>query len=293
MELLVFPDMLFCHKEKNKLLQDLFFYNYITVSESVKNKVVFKKNIFNFILSGNKTIHTLGKSYHINHTQSIIIRKGNCLTSEKYPENSCFNSLTLYFDSKAIQDFLVKYSKLISQFEIKHNIGDKDVYVFDKDAFIDSYIDSIKLLTLKYGDVPSEITQIKLEEILLYLLHKEGVPFLFFLREMTSDSKSVDFRIKMEKESLSNLALEEMAFLCNMSLSTFKRTFANTFGVSPQKWFQTQRLQYAYESLKKNTKTPSDLYLELGYSSLSSFSVAFTNIFGMPPSRIHQLKNEL
>lgn len=290
MKQLIFPDLLFEHEMKNSTFQDLLFYDYKSISQSVKNKVVFKKNIFNFILSGHKTIQTLGKSYCLNHSQCIIIPKGNCLTTEKNSENGCFNSLTLYFDTKQIQDFFVKYSKSISQFEYTRNDTDKHIYVFDKDTFIESYIDSIKLLTERYRTIPVELAQIKFEEILLYLLHKQGTPFISFLNSLLSNEENVDFRIKMETEALSNLTLEEMAFLCNMSLSTFKRTFVNTFGVPPQKWFQKQRLQYAHEALINSTKTSSDLYLELGYSSLSSFSVAFTSVFGMPPTKVKSIK---
>jgi AraC-like DNA-binding protein len=128
---------------------------------------------------------------------------------------------------------------------------------------------------------------------MLYLLHKQGESFATFISNLVGSRKDVDFRVKIESESLNKLTLEEMAFLCNMSLSTFKRNFLNTYGISPQKWFQNKRLQFAYEALKNNSKTPSDLYLELGYSSLSSFSTAFTNIFGVPPTKVLQKNDHL
>jgi len=286
METLIFPDIFFFHKEQGYLNQNLFFYNYTAESESVKNKVVFKKNMFNFILTGHKIIHTLDRSFHIDHTKSLIIRNGNCLTSEKYSGSGSFNSLTLFFDTKIIQDFLIKYSGYFIKFgDVQHPM-DCNVYIFEKDLFIENYIDSVKQLIDKNKPVPVELIRLKFEEIMLYLLHKNGETFFAFIKNLIADLKEIDFRIKMENESLNKLTLEEMAFLCNMSLSTFKRNFLNTFGVSPQKWFQNKRLQFAYESLKSKTKTPSELYLELGYSSLSSFSVAFTNIFGVPPTKV-------
>lgn len=286
MEKLVFPDMLHSLKEEETLKQNIFFYDYKTETESVNNRVIFNKNIFNFIISGNKTIHTLDRSFYVDDSQFVLIRRGNCLTSEQFPENGSFNSLTLFFDSKVIQDFLLKFSHYTQTFEGDQESLNSEVCVFEKDLFIENYINSVKQLVEINASLPEELIRLKFEEIILYLLHREGVSFFRVLKSLINDSRELDFRIKMENESLNKLTIEEMAFLCNMSLSTFKRNFYTAFGVSPQKWFQNKRLQLAYESLKNKTKTPSDLYIELGYSSLSSFSVAFRNTFGVSPSKV-------
>lgn len=289
MESLVFPEIIFKHEKQAISFQDLFFYKYTAPSESVKNKIIFKINMFNFILSGYKTVYTLDKSYQIDSSQSVIIKNGNCLTTEKFSKINSFNSLTFYFDSKYIQDFIVKFSKLTVSLNINTSVYNSDVYIFEKDAFIENYLNSVELLIAKYKVIPHELTQLKLEEILLYLLQKQGTSFYSFISNLIVSTKEIDFRIKMGKVILNKLTLEEMAFLCNMSLSTFKRNFLSTFGYSPQKWFQKQRLQLAYDDLKNNTRLPSDIYLDLGYSSLSSFSVAFTNEFGISPNKVKQL----
>ena len=62
----------------------------------------------------------------------------------------------------------------------------------------------------------------------------------------------------MESNAYSNLKLEEFAFLCNMSLSSFKRRFLKEFGESPGKWLQDKRLQRAHELLLEGDLTASD-----------------------------------
>jgi transcriptional regulator GlxA family with amidase domain len=49
----------------------------------------------------------------------------------------------------------------------------------------------------------------------------------------------------IESNVHSNLKLEEIAFLCNMSLSTFKRHFIVEYNEAPGKWLQDKRLQRA------------------------------------------------
>ena len=291
---IILPEALLAYEQANAIVPECFFLNYKAFIESEKNKITFSKHIFNFVLSGQKMVHTLDEVYQIGNHQCLIVRKGKCLTSEKYPENGVFSSLTFYFDPIHVQNIITKYSKYLSQVALKSNAENKDVFVFEKDTYIESFIKSVQLLMKNDTSyVPVELSLIKLEELLLYLIHKHGNAFYAFLKGLSDDFRELDFIMKMQSESLNKLTLEEMAFLSNMSLSTFKRTFSNAFGISPQKWFQNQRLQFAYNLLKSNTKTPSDLYLELGYSSLSSFSVAFAKEFGIPPTKVQQLKNEL
>ena len=86
----------------------------------------------------------------------------------------------------------------------------------------------------------------------------------------------------------SNLKLEEIAFLCNMSLSTFKRHFINEYKTSPGKWLKDKRLEKAKETLEQKKLKPSDIYLNFGYNNLSNFSIAFKNKFGFSPNKISQ-----
>jgi len=86
----------------------------------------------------------------------------------------------------------------------------------------------------------------------------------------------------------SNLKLEEIAFLCNMSLSTFKRNFTAEYKVSPGKWLQDKKLQRAKDLLESGHLKSSDIYLEVGYNNLSNFSIAFKNKFGVSPTEIGQ-----
>ena len=49
----------------------------------------------------------------------------------------------------------------------------------------------------------------------------------------------------MEMHWHRNLALADLAFLCGMSLSTFKRAFEGHYGQSPGRWLQERRLRHA------------------------------------------------
>ena len=83
-----------------------------------------------------------------------------------------------------------------------------------------------------------------------------------------------------------NLKVEEIAFLCNMSLSTFKRHFKEEFQASPGKWLLDKRLEKAKILMEQRDVKASDVYLEIGYNNLSNFSTAFKNKFGISPKEL-------
>ena len=88
----------------------------------------------------------------------------------------------------------------------------------------------------------------------------------------------------------SHITVEELAFLCNMSLSTFKRRFDSLYGTSPSKWLLQQRMKKAAELLKGGDLKPSEIYYGLGYENLSSFIQSFKQIHGVTPKQ-YQLSN--
>jgi AraC-like DNA-binding protein len=86
----------------------------------------------------------------------------------------------------------------------------------------------------------------------------------------------------------SNSTIEELAFLCNMSLSTFKRKFSSIYNMAPSKWFLQQRMERAAALLRMGNEKPSDVYYKVGYESHSSFTHSFKQVFGVTPSEYQQ-----
>ena len=98
--------------------------------------------------------------------------------------------------------------------------------------------------------------------------------------------KDSSFREVVERHVYSNLKVEEIAFLCNMSLSTFKRHFKEEFNASPGRWLMDKRLEKAKILIEQRDVKASDVYLEIGYNNLSNFSTAFKNKFGISPKEV-------
>jgi len=266
-------------KDKKKSL-DLFVYDFKMTSDVVKSKVNLGMNMFSFLQVGKKQVHFAGTSIAVNKDQSLLLKKGNWLWTELLDTEAIYYCKLFFFSEKKLTDFLSKYTN-----DVKPYKEEVPYFVIENDHYIAAFISSLSSNTFLNHSYSDALLVLKFEEIMLYLLNKYGSGFEFYLHSLISKEVS-PFKNVIESNVHSNLKIEEIAFLCNMSLSTFKRHFTSEYNDAPGKWLQNKRLQKAKELLQKGQLKPSDIYLEIGYNNLSNFSIAFKNKFGISPTDI-------
>lgn len=86
--------------------------------------------------------------------------------------------------------------------------------------------------------------------------------------------------------------MERFAYLSGRSLSAFKRDFKSIFDDAPNHWLVRRRLAEAYFLIEKKHQRPSDIFVELGFETLSYFSFAFKKHFNLSPSDLLRQKQE-
>ena len=62
--------------------------------------------------------------------------------------------------------------------------------------------------------------------------------------------------------------VEELAFLCNASLSSFKRRFIKVYGIPPQKWLVQQKMKLAAALLEHPDERSGSVFEKVGYEKL-------------------------
>tara|TARA_R110001592_G_scaffold8129_2_gene45026 strand:- start:2458 stop:3297 length:840 start_codon:yes stop_codon:yes gene_type:complete len=259
---------------------DLFVYDFKMTNDVVKSKVNLGMNMFSFLQVGKKQVHFAGTSVAVNKDQSLLLKKGNWLWTELLDTETIYYCKLFFFSEKKLTDFLSKYTNNIKPYK-----EDVPYFVIENDDYIASFINSLSSNTFTDHSFSNALLSLKFEEIMLYMLTKYDTKFEFYLHSLISKEIS-PFKKVVESNVNSNLKVEEIAFLCNMSLSTFKRHFTNEYKEPPGKWLQDKRLQKAKELLQGGNLKPSDIYLDIGYNNLSNFSTAFKNKFGISPTDI-------
>ncbi len=259
---------------------DLFVYDFKMIHDVVKTKVNLSMNMFSFLQIGTKHVHFSEASVTVDKKQSLLIKNGNSLWSELLENDSVYICKLFFFSEKILLSFIQKYGIVPS-----NKSEDCPYFTIENDAYILGYLNSLSFVNSIEAPVKIELLHVKFEEILLYLIGKYGRGFENYLLSLVTKNSS-PFKNSVESNVSSNLKLEEIAFLCNMSLSTFKRHFIKEYGVNPGKWLQDKRLDRAKKMMIDKGLSASEVYFEVGYTNLSNFSNAFKSKFGFSPRDI-------
>lgn len=268
-------------------ISDTFVYDYIMTEDIVNNKANVSLNLFSFLQTGQKKINFADSSIIININQSVLIKPGNCLFTELLLEEQNYFCKLFFFTQKSLKSFFQKHKDSFN-FLTKKEQTNTPYFIIENDAYIKSFIASLSSIMTLNPKFTENLFRVKFEEILLYLISKYGQDFYDYLQSLISDESKTSFKAIIEENVISNLKIEEIAFLCNRSLSTFKRHFISEFQETPGKWIQRKRLLYAKEQLEHKKCKPSDIYIDIGYTNYSNFSIAFKNEFGINPKEIQK-----
>ena len=254
---------------------DALIHFYHTTLSSKRNKVVFKKNMACMLLKGVKEVHTRTENICISKDQILMLSSGSTLMSETLASNGEYEAILLFFGNETLLNVCNQLNyKILNK---PHTSG---VLTLHKDKYLNHYIDS--LLLLKGSDV--KLQDIKVKEFLIYLHAKHLTVFKHLVAQAFKDDKNIKLQQVIEMNMNSGLSLNELAFLCDMSLSSFKRHFIELYDMSPQKYFLEKKMEKAMHLLGLN-RTPSEVSIELGYEHLSAFSFEFKKRMGLAPKQ--------
>lgn len=147
------------------------------------------------------------------------------------------------------------------------------------------FIDSIDFLLDNQAVVDDNIIVNKLKELLLILSKSENAHSVNEFVSSLFTPYEYDFTEIIQKNLFSNLSLKELAKLCNCSLATFKRKFAEHYKESPTKYFTQKKLKRAAQLLQLKAKSIGDIAFDCGFETASTFNKAFKKHFGKSPSQ--------
>ncbi|MBC5842438.1 helix-turn-helix transcriptional regulator [Flavobacterium sp. F-380] len=274
MKTIVLPDELPIEK-----LQFVQVYDYHTKQEITKQQIILNQNTFSFLTEGTKEVFFDSSALSIDNSSFLLMKAGHCLMTEKLSAIHNYRSILLFFSNEIILKIMRKASMKMIKAQVSQS-----VYAFQYDAFIQRFVASLLDISKLSQSAQAKLLEVKLEEILLYLTEMNGFDFLNSLLSNGNNNKQ-KLIYTVESNVFSKLTIPELAFLCNMSISTFKREFEKCYSDSPMKWFQNKRLEHAHYLIHQEQKNASEIYLDIGYENLSSFIQAYKIKYGITPGQ--------
>lgn len=263
-------------------LNGVLFYHHIGHASNYRSKITFVTNCVTLLLTGKKHVVAGDQEFCYDNKSCLLFKTGNYLSTEISADGKPYHSLLIFFSDEVLHEFKHKYNHLLT--EQKSDCADTPYLYFPSDDYIENFKASA-LQALDGGTLSLSLQGLKFEEVLLWLLEKQGRKAVDFFDQPRPEFELSSFKRIVEANALNNISIEELAFLCAMSKSTFKRRFAEVYGKSPGQWQIEKRLDYSAYLLSVKKLNPGEVYEEAGFSNLSGFIQSFKKKFGTTPKK--------
>ncbi|KAA2240947.1 helix-turn-helix transcriptional regulator [Chitinophaga agrisoli] len=262
----------------SKDLGGIIYSNY--KKENRSGEEFIQEHSLGYIISGLLTIVDGDRKEVFGAGDLVMLRKNNLAKFFKHPAQSDqFTAITLILD----KDTLEQLNK--GQHFAGGTITPQSAVLrITPDKLLKSYFES--LLPYFMEPVSDQLVQAKKQEGVLLLLRNN--PTLAQILFDFGVPGKIDLEAFMNRNFRYNITIDKLAYLTGRSLATFKRDFEKTFNSPPSRWIQQQRLKEAHYLISEKKNKPSDVYLEVGFESLSHFSYAFKQYFGYNASTLER-----
>lgn len=152
------------------------------------------------------------------------------------------------------------------------------------------FIDSLEFYFQNPSLVNNDLLELKIKELILLLVQSKNIDSILELVADLYSPKAVHLKEVIELHLFSNLKLEQLAKLCNQSLSSFKREFKKEFDDSPTNYIIGKKIEKAQELLRMTSLSINEIAYEVGFQDQLYFTRLFKKRTGMTPSNFRLRK---
>jgi AraC-like DNA-binding protein len=100
-----------------------------------------------------------------------------------------------------------------------------------------------------------------------------------------SNRRLLRARDAMDRAYAQPLDVPALARIAYLSEAHFIRTFRATFGETPHRYLQRRRVERSMFLLRETGRSVTDICMDVGFSSLGTFSRTFRDIVGQSPTK--------
>ena len=234
-------------------------------------------NVFIYVAGGAIRVIDVNRTYTYRQGDACLARKNSLVKYEVLSTMDSFLPIMFCFDETFLKKMQDRFSPEVKRYKSADALID-----VPRSELLESFIQSIKPYYKGIMQLEEAFEDVKYQELLIILLKNQPqlADILFDFRK----PGKIDLEGFMIKNFKFNVGIDKFAFLTGRSISSFKRDFSTIFSDTPSHWLTQKRLDEAHFQLTANNSKPSDIYIDLGFETLSHFSFAFKKRFGYPPT---------
>lgn len=234
-------------------------------------RMVSKIYVFEYVISGKGYVTQDSEQFTVHAGDAYILHPGKehyYLPDEKEPWSKVWFNVQGSLVRHLLADYGMDQTLLIPGFKQQ------------------KYLDDI-FHTMKEDPLNSRL-QLALK------LHQYIQALSAFCAELTDIPLQAVAMKKFIEQSLTRpLSIDEIAASVHLSRSRAMHLFKETYGISPYRYYQTQRLELAQSMLQHSFLSAQEISDQMGFSGYHHFSGFFKKECGISPTQYRQnVKNE-
>ncbi|KPM47213.1 helix-turn-helix domain-containing protein [Jiulongibacter sediminis] len=266
----------------------MVFERIVSKGISKMPKTLENEACFMYVISGDFKIYTADRNTEIHSHDCLLSQCGNYYYQEiKNQDNpdQIFEAIGIFFHPEILR-------KIFKEKDIESFKNEYIAVTIKENKALEIYKHSLNHYLRHPNEFDEELRLIKLKEILLLLSKTEEAPNVQALISALFKKREFDFKRAIETHLFDPLSLDELAFICHMSLATFKRNFSKFYKKSPAAYFREKRLEEAKRLLLSTELPVSQIPEQCGFEATSTFNRLFKQQFGLSPLeyRLNQIE---
>ncbi|WP_027419791.1 helix-turn-helix domain-containing protein [Crocinitomix catalasitica] len=255
-----------------------------------KDFIVFEKAIITTPFKYEGVFNNSGCFIYIKGSGSkLISAQENKVVDDK--ESALLKCGTYYFDfhkknkEQQIEMIAIHFFPELIRAISLHELPKVDpLAVTNAKAIISNFIGSLEVYFEHPTLMNDEVLALKLKELVLLLIQTNQIDSIQGLLTDLRNPKSLAFKKVVETHIYSNLSVEELAKLNNLSLSSFKREFKKTYDDSPTSYINRRRIEKAKQLLTQSNDNVNEIAYNVGFNDPLYFTRIFKKQEGIPPT---------
>lgn len=248
------------------------------VGKEISPEQFIAEHTFVYVIKGLMNVYDGNKQEVMRSGDCCIARKNRLARYNKEKVNNELEKVFVFFDEAFLKKFQERHKTSMTKFS-----STETLIRVKKNDLLPNFIRSLQPY-YNHAKIAEAFADVKREELLIILLQSQ--PELAGLFFNYGIPQKINIAAFMNQNYKFNVSTERFAFLTGRSLSAFKRDFKETFNETPNRWIVQKRLQEAHFLIENKNKKPSEIYLDLGFETLSHFSFAFKKQFGLTPTKL-------
>ncbi len=242
---------------------------------------------FFYMLKGNLISYDRRGKHQVEEKNAIVKNCGNYVTKYVPTDNDEYcEAIAVYLYPDLLKEV---YKNEVPGFLEHGSIPEPKKLIANE--LVEQFVMNITLYFESPEVVDEELGMLKIRELITILLKSENHENVVQLLSEIFAPVNVSFRNSIRENLYNSLTLDQLAFICNMSLSTFKREFKKLFDETPARYIKRKRLERAAQLLLATEDKVSAIGYDCGFQDVTTFSELFKKQYGKSPKNYRMDKN--